>query len=103
LSDKRKRKMSTVCWIAVNGLKEAGKGQRENVLGCWKAKTIGYWVSSDVKKRSRVCWVSAVDVKKMDGGQWMIARLGCWNAFLSWGVEVAWFDRGRRDVRRKKM
>jgi hypothetical protein len=69
LSDKRKRKMSTVCWIAVNGLKEAGKGQRENVLlGRWNAATIGYWVSTDVKKRSRICWVHVVDVKKMDGG-----------------------------------
>jgi hypothetical protein len=25
-------------------------------------------VSSDVKKRSRICWVYVVDVKKMDGG-----------------------------------
>jgi hypothetical protein len=69
--------------MAVNGLRRVGKGQRENVLlGRWNAATIGYWVSTDVKKRSRICWVHVVDVKKMDGGQWRIARLGCWNAFV---------------------
>ena len=68
--------------MAVNGLKGAGEGQRENMLlGYWNAATIGYWLSSDVMKRSRVCWLSVVDVRKMDGGQWKIAQVRCWNAF----------------------
>jgi hypothetical protein len=72
--------------MAVNGLKGGGEGQRKNVLlGWWNAATIGYWVSSDVKKRSSVCWAFVVEVKKMDGGYWKIVLLGCWNALLAVG------------------
>jgi hypothetical protein len=45
-SDKRKRKMNTACWMTVNGLRGAGKGQQENVLlgvaGTPRRPGIGY-------------------------------------------------------------
>lgn len=55
--------------------------QRENVLLVgWSALSVGY--RAIMGKRSRVCWVAVVDVRKMGEGQWKIVTFGCWKAFL---------------------